>query len=300
MSKSPVVAPQIDENVAIYANNLNFVYNPKSPFEKHALKDISLTINKGEFVAIVGHTGSGKTTFVQHLNALVRHQNGDLFVAGMDLADKKLDLKKLRGSVGMVFQYPEYQLFADTVLEDVAFGPRNFGVAREDAYQLAKNALETVGLDFEQIKSKSPFDLSGGEKRRVALAGVLAMKPQILVLDEPTAGLDPQGKREILSLVKSINKQNGITVVMVSHDMNEVYENADRVIVFRDGGVVYDLPPRQLFKLEDQIVSMNLEIPQMAQFANALEKQGIVLPDDCITVDQVFEALCKLKGGSNV
>ena len=300
MSKSPVVAPQIDENVAIYANNLNFVYNPKSPFEKHALKDITLSINKGEFVAIVGHTGSGKTTFVQHLNALVRHQSGDLFVAGMDLADKKLDLKKLRGSVGMVFQYPEYQLFADTVLEDVAFGPRNFGVAREDAYKLAKNALETVGLDFEQIKSKSPFDLSGGEKRRVALAGVLAMKPQILVLDEPTAGLDPQGKREILSLVKSINKQNGITVVMVSHDMNEVYENADRVIVFRDGGVVYDLPPRQLFKLEDQIVSMNLEIPQMAQFTNALEKQGIVLPDDCITVDQIFDALCQLKGGSNV
>ena len=300
MSKSPVVAPQIDENVAIYANNLNFVYNPKSPFEKHALKDITLSINKGEFVAIVGHTGSGKTTFVQHLNALVRHQSGDLFVAGMDLADKKLDLKKLRGSVGMVFQYPEYQLFADTVLEDVAFGPRNFGVAREDAYKLAKNALETVGLDFEQIKSKSPFDLSGGEKRRVALAGVLAMKPQILVLDAPTAGLDPQGKREILSLVKSINKQKGITVVMVSHDMNEVYENADRVIVFRDGGVVYDLPPRQLFKLEDQIVSMNLEIPQMAQFTNALEKQGIVLPDDCITVDQVFDALCQLKGGSNV
>ncbi|MBQ9125658.1 MAG: energy-coupling factor transporter ATPase [Clostridia bacterium] len=300
MSKSPVVAPQIDEKVAIYANNLNFVYNPKSPFEKHALKDISLSINKGEFVAIVGHTGSGKTTFVQHLNALVRHQSGDLFVAGLNLADKKLDLKKLRGSVGMVFQYPEYQLFADTVLEDVAFGPRNFGVAREDAYKLAKNALETVGLDFEQIKSKSPFDLSGGEKRRVALAGVLAMKPQILVLDEPTAGLDPQGKREILSLVKSINKQNGITVVMVSHDMNEVYENADRVIVFRDGGVVYDLPPRQLFKLEDQIVSMNLEIPQMAQFTNALEKQGIVLPDDCITVDQVFDALCQLKGGSNV
>lgn len=300
MSKSPVVAPQIDENVAIYANNLNFVYNPKSPFEKHALKDISLSINKGEFVAIVGHTGSGKTTFVQHLNALVRHQSGDLFVAGLNLADKKLDLKKLRGSVGMVFQYPEYQLFADTVLEDVAFGPRNFGVAREDAYKLAKNAIETVGLDFEQIKSKSPFDLSGGEKRRVALAGVLAMKPQILVLDEPTAGLDPQGKREILSLVKSINKQNGITVVMVSHDMNEVYENADRVIVFRDGGVVYDLPPRQLFKLEDQIVSMNLEIPQMAQFTNALEKQGIVLPDDCITVDQIFDALCQLKGGSNV
>lgn len=300
MQKSPVVAPVVDQNVAIFAQNLNFVYNPKSPFEKHALVDINLTVQKGEFVAIVGHTGSGKTTFVQHLNALVRRQSGDLVVAGLNLADKKLDLKKLRGSVGMVFQYPEYQLFADTVLDDVAFGPKNFGVSKDQAIELAKNAIETVGLDFESIKSKSPFDLSGGEKRRVALAGVLAMKPQILVLDEPTAGLDPQGKREILALVKSINKTKGITVVMVSHDMNEVYENADRVVVFRDGSVVYDLPPRQLFKMEEEIVSMNLEIPQMAQFANALEKQGIILPDDCLTVEQVFDYLVNLKGGSNV
>lgn len=302
MQKSKVVAtaPIVDENVAIFAQNLNFVYNPKSPFEKHALVDINLTINKGEFVAIVGHTGSGKTTFVQHLNALVRRQSGDLVVAGHNLADKKLDLKKLRGSVGMVFQYPEYQLFADTVLDDVAFGPKNFGVSKEQAIELAKNAIETVGLDFDSIKSKSPFDLSGGEKRRVALAGVLAMKPQILVLDEPTAGLDPQGKREILALVKSINKTKGITVVMVSHDMNEVYENADRVVVFRNGGVCYDLAPRQLFKMEEEIVSMDLEIPQMAQFANALEAQGIVLPDDCLTVQQVFDYLVNLKGGSNV
>ena len=302
MQKSKVVAtaPIVDENVAIFAQNLNFVYNPKSPFEKHALVDINLTINKGEFVAIVGHTGSGKTTFVQHLNALVRRQSGDLVVAGHNLADKKLDLKKLRGSVGMVFQYPEYQLFADTVLDDVAFGPKNFGVSKEQAIELAKNAIETVGLDFDSIKSKSPFDLSGGEKRRVALAGVLAMKPQILVLDEPTAGLDPQGKREILALVKSINKTKGITVVMVSHDMNEVYENADRVVVFRNGGVCYDLDPRQLFKMEEEIVSMDLEIPQMAQFANALEAQGIVLPDDCLTVQQVFDYLVNLKGGSNV
>lgn len=302
MAKSKVVvaAPVVAENVAIFAQNLNFVYNPKSPFEKHALKDINLTINKGEFVAIVGHTGSGKTTFVQHLNALVRHQSGHLVVAGHNLADKKLDLKKLRGSIGMVFQYPEYQLFADTVWEDVAFGPRNFGVAKPEALELAKNAIETVGLDFEAIKSKSPFDLSGGEKRRVALAGVLAMKPQILVLDEPTAGLDPQGKSEILGLVKHINQTRGITVVMVSHDMNEVYENANRVVVFRDGGIAYDMTPRQLFKMEEEIVGMNLEIPQMAQFANALEKCGITLPEDCITVDQICAALCNIKGGNNV
>lgn len=300
MSKSKVIAPTVEENVAIYAKNLTFVYSPQSPFEQYALNDISLTVNKGEFIAIVGQTGSGKTTFVQHLNALVRHQSGELVVAGLNLADKKLDLKQLRGKVGMVFQYPEYQLFADTVLEDVTFGPKNFGVEREKAIELAKNAIQTVGLDYDAIKSKSPFDLSGGEKRRVALAGVLAMQPEILVLDEPTAGLDPRGKQEILSLVKSLNKNNGTTVIMVSHDMNEVYENADRVVVFHDGRVVYDLPPRQLFKMEKEIVDLDLDIPQMAQFANVLESQGIVLPDDCLTVQQIADELSRRKGGSNV
>ncbi len=301
MSKSQkVTATPINQDCAIFADNLNFTYNPKSPFAKQALTNINLTVNKGEFVAIVGHTGSGKTTFVQHLNGLVKYQSGTLYVAGQNLADKKLDLKKLRGNVGMVFQYPEYQLFADSVLDDVAFGPKNFGVSKEESHKLAQKALETVGLDYEKIKSKSPFDLSGGEKRRVALAGVLAMQPQILVLDEPTAGLDPRGKREILSLVKQLNREQGITVVMVSHDMNEVYENANRVIVFNNGAVQYDLPPRQLFKMEEEIVSMNLEIPQMAQFVNQLEANGILLPDDCITVDQVFEAILALKGGSNV
>lgn len=300
MSKSKVIAPVVDENVAIYAKNLTFVYGPQTPFEQRALNCVNLTVNKGEFIAIVGQTGSGKTTFVQHLNALVRHQNGELVVAGLNLADKKLDLKQLRGKVGMVFQYPEYQLFADTVLDDVTFGPKNFGIEREKAIELAQNAIQTVGLDYETIKSKSPFDLSGGEKRRVALAGVLAMQPQILVLDEPTAGLDPRGKQEILSLVKSLNKNNGTTVIMVSHDMNEVYENADRVVVFHDGRVIYDLPPRQLFKMEKEIVDLDLEIPQMAQFANVLESQGIVLPDDCLTVQQIADELCRRKGGSNV
>ncbi len=289
--------PQIEEDIAICAQNLSFVYNPKSLFSKQALKDVNLTIQKGEFVAIVGHTGSGKTTFVQHLNGLIRHQSGNLTVLGQNLADKKLDLKKLRGNVGMVFQYPEYQLFADTVLDDVCFGPKNFGVQKEQAVELAKNAIQLVGLDFEQIKSKSPFDLSGGEKRRVALAGVLAMQPQVLVLDEPTAGLDPRGKREILSLVKRLNRENGITVIMVSHDMNEVYENANRVIVFNGGCVQYDLPPRQLFKMEREIVGMNLEIPQMAQFSNQMEQNGIALPDDAITVDEVLAGVVECKGG---
>ena len=218
--------PTVPQNAAIFAQDLNFTYNPKSGFAKHALINVDLTVCQGEFVAIVGHTGSGKTTFVQHLNALIRVQSGYLNVLGQDLSAKKPDLKLLRRQVGMVFQYPEYQLFADTVLADVCFGLKNFGIDKDERENMAREALELVGLDFAKVKDKSPFDLSGGEKRRVALAGVLAMKPKILVLDEPTAGLDPRGKSEILTLVKKLNQTEGVTVLMVSHDMNEVYENA--------------------------------------------------------------------------
>lgn len=298
-AKKIVPTPSVVEpNVAIYADKLTFSYNAKAPSGKRALTDISLTINRGEFVALVGHTGSGKSTFVQHLNALIRLQQGSLNVLGHDLAQKKPNLMQLRKQVGIVFQYPEYQLFADTVLEDVCFGPKNFGVPASEREQLAQKAIELVGLDFEEVKNKSPFDLSGGEKRRVAFAGVLVSEPQILVLDEPTAGLDPQGKKEILQLVRKLNKEQGVTVIMVSHDMNEVYENADRVIVFRDGCLVYDLPPQQLFRLENEIEDMNLEVPQVAAFCNVLEQAGITLPT-CHTVEEVFAALCALKEGSN-
>lgn len=282
--------------MSIIAQNLTFTYNKKSPFEKKALDDITVTINDGEFVAIVGHTGSGKTTFAQHLNALIRLQQGNLKVLDYDLAAKKPDLKALRHDVGMVFQHPEYQLFADTVLDDVCFGPKNFGYDRETCEKLAKEALEVVGMNVEEVAKKSPFDLSGGEKRRVAFAGVLAMKPKVLVLDEPTAGLDPRGKKEILQLVHKLNKEQGTTVIMVSHDMNEVFENADRVLVFCDGKITFDLPPRELFRKEEEIRRMNLEVPQMAQFMNRLEKDGIVL-QDCRTVEEVFQAVTKLAGG---
>ena len=298
--QTAVAQVQVPENSAIFAHGLNFTYNAKSGFAKHALVDVNLTIEQGEFVAIVGHTGSGKTTFVQHLNALIRLQSGQLQVLDYNLADKKSNLKALRQEVGMVFQYPEYQLFADTVLDDVCFGLKNFGVDKEKRVEMAKEALELVGLDFTKIKDKSPFDLSGGEKRRVALAGVLAMKPKILVMDEPTAGLDPRGKHEILSLVSEINKTQGVTVIMVSHDMNEVYENAKRVVVFRDGKIVYDTTPRELFRLEEDITAMNLEVPAMAQFINELEKFGYNIPDDCKTVEQVYSAVLKLREAGNV
>ena len=302
MAKSQkVTAPTVEiPDCAIFCQDLSFEYNQKSTFAKRALNNVNLTIEKGEFVAIVGHTGSGKTTFVQHLNALIRLQSGVLSVCGHNLGDKKPDLKALRREVGMVFQYPEYQLFADTVLEDVCFGLKNFGIEQSKREELAREALELVGLNFNKIKDKSPFDLSGGEKRRVALAGVLAMKPKILVLDEPTAGLDPRGKHEILSLVSKLNSEQGVTVLMVSHDMNEVFENARRVIVFKAGEVVYDTTPRELFRHEDEIVAMNLEVPAMAQLLNVLEEHVHDLPDDCRTVEQVFNAVAALKGGSNV
>ncbi len=285
--------------MSIIAQNLTFSYNPKSPTAKNAVDDVSVTINDGEFVAIVGHTGSGKTTFLQHFNALIRVQRGKLSVCGHDLSAKKPDLKTLRKDVGMVFQYPEYQLFADTVMDDVCFGPKNFGFDKETCLQLAKDALQIVGMDVDVVANKSPFDLSGGEKRRVAFAGVLAMKPKVLVLDEPTAGLDPRGKKEILQLVNKLNREKGVTVIMVSHDMNEVFENAQRVLVFREGKIVYDLPPRQLYKMEKEIVEMNLEVPQMAQVMNVLEQHGIVLPDGCVTVDDVFAQVKQLAGGDS-
>lgn len=301
MSKSlKVTTPaQVAEGqTAIVATNLTFVYNPKSPFSKKALDGIDLTINRGEFVAIVGQTGSGKTTFVQHLNALIRVQSGELYVLEHGLHNKKLELKALRRDVGMVFQYPEYQLFADTVLDDVCFGLKNFGVSdKAEREQMAKQAIELVGLEFDKVKNKSPFDLSGGEKRRVALAGVLAMNPKVLVLDEPTAGLDPRGKKEILGIVSRLNREQGVTVIMVSHDMNEVYENANRIVVFLDGRVVYDTTPRELFRKEDEIIAMNLEIPHMAKLSNELERNGFTIADDCKTVDDVYEAILALKQG---
>lgn len=282
--------------MSIVAKELSFVYNKGAAFEKQALKKISVDIEDGEFVAIVGHTGSGKTTFVQHLNALIRVQSGQLAVNGIDLAARKVDLKKLRGEVGMVFQYPEYQLFADTVEADIAFGPKNIGVPKDEIPQRVKRALEQVGMQYDKIAHKSPFELSGGEKRRVALAGVLAMHPKVLVLDEPTAGLDPQGKKEILSLVNRLNREDGITVIMVSHDMNEVYENARRILVFKDGELIYDLPPEKLFEKEDEIESINLEVPYMAQFVNTLKKHGFNLDSGLLTPEQVCQAVVKVKG----
>ncbi len=291
--------------MSITVKDLSYVYNPKSPYETVALDGITLEIKTGEFVAVCGRTGSGKTTFVQHLNALVTPQSGELVVEGLNLTEKNKKLrremlKKLRGKVGMVFQYPEYQLFAGTVYEDVAFGPTNMGLSKEEIDDRVRTAIKAVGLDFERISHQSPFEISGGEKRRAALAGVLAMNPNILVLDEPTAGLDPLGKEEILNLVVKLNKENGLTVIMVSHDVNEVYEYTDRTIVFSQGKVLFNMATRDLFTRVD-VANYGLEEPQLAIISKILAKNGIVLKGENRNVKDMAAAILAYtkEGGNN-
>lgn len=261
----------------IEVKDLSFVYGAKTPYEKRALNNVTFSVDEGEFLAVVGATGSGKSTLIQHLNGLIRLQSGSLRVFDIDLAAKKPDLKRLRKGIGMLFQYPEYQLFADTVIDDVMFGPINFGM-KNTAYENAKNAIELVGLDFDEIQKRSPLEISGGQKRRVAIAGILACDPQILVLDEPTAGLDPAGKRDMLKLISKIAAESKKTVIMVSHNMDEIAEYARRVIVLKEGGVLYDTKPAKLF-YEHDVVSLGLDMPHTVKIVKELRIRGINLPD---------------------
>ena len=271
----------------IVAHNVKFAYNRKTKFATYALNDVSLSVLEGEFFGIIGHTGSGKSTFIQHLNALVPVEEGSLTVGDFDLSPvpgkkKKKDknykkkLKSLRRSVGMVFQYPEYQLFAETVFEDVSFAIKNFleGVTPEECEALVKEAIERVGLDYYAVKDKSPFELSGGQKRRVAIAGVLAAKPDILILDEPCAGLDPVGKTELWQLLHSLHGTVAKTVIIVSHDMNDVADNCTKVAVFFQGTVKKVATPKELFSSPKVIKESGLEVPVTAFLTQALEDEG--------------------------
>lgn len=289
--------------MSIIVKNLNYTYNPDTPYETHALREITLTIDTGKFVGICGRTGSGKTTFVHHLNGLVAVQSGELQVEGLDLTvtnkkQRRETLKNLRSQVGMIFQYPEHQLFANTVYDDVAFGPTNMGLDKEEIDRRVRDSIKAVGLDFDSVCRHSPFELSGGEKRRVAFAGVLAMRPKILVLDEPTAGLDPVGKEEILTLLRRLNRQEGMTIVMISHDMDEVYEYTDRTIIFDNGRVAHDAPTMEIFRRTD-VSKYGLQMPQMAILNNILEKNGIKLSTTPRTVEEMAQELDRYarKGG---
>ncbi len=276
----------------IEVRDLSYVYSPKSPFTKQALFGVDLNIEDGDFFGIIGSTGAGKSTLVSHFNALTRVQkhSGTVIVDGMDLSNKKLDLKKLRATVGMVFQYPEHQLFDDTVEKDVMFGPKNLGLDKDEQLSRAKEAIELVGLDYASIAERSPFELSGGQKRRVALAGVLAMRPQTLVLDEPTAGLDPKGKREIMELVKSV-KSVCPTVVMISHNMDEIASYCNKIAVLSHGRVVCVKSPRELFSSRELLEKGDVKLPLITEIASGLNELGVNIDPSILDEDELVSAI---------
>lgn len=311
-TRSTPISPKKTGEGCIYCENLSFVYNPKSPFETHALDNVQLQINAGDFFGIIGHTGSGKSTFVQHLNALLKVPSANkkykekkpkkglpippktvLSVNGFDLTDKATDFKALRSKVGMVFQYPEYQLFAETVFEDVAFGLKNFAkeLSETEIENAVREALETVGLSYEKVKNRSPFELSGGQKRRVAIAGVIVTKPQILVLDEPAAGLDPLGKEEIMALLHKIHGDWCQTVIIVSHDMDEIAENCNRAAIFSEGKIVITDTPKGLFTDVDKILSLGLDVPFTAKIAKKCRENGMNISCNYTAADFVQKTI---------
>lgn len=280
--------------MSIVVKDLNYVYSAKTPFERHALKGVNLTVNEGDFLGIIGHTGSGKSTFIMHLNGLYKLQSGEIDVFDIKLLPdkkKKQDLRKLRGIVGMVFQYPEYQLFEDTVQKDVAFGPKNMGLPEEEVKERVKKAIELVGLDYEDIKDRAPFELSGGQKRRVAIAGIIAMQPKVLILDEPTAGLDPYGKEQILNLITHLKKECSPTVIVISHDVDEITRFANRIVVFNDGKVLFDLPMPELFAHAEQLNEVGLEVPKAVRIAKELQKRGVDIGGNIVSFNDLADAL---------
>ena len=279
--------------MSIKITNLTHIYAPNSPFESKAIDNVSLEINDGEFIALIGHTGSGKSTLIQHLNGLLKANEGQILINDFDITAKDVSLVDIRKKVGLVFQYPEYQLFEETIEKDIAFGPRNLGLSEEEINQAVRYSMSLVGLDYEKSKDKSPFDLSGGQKRRIAIAGVLAMKPEILILDEPTAGLDPKGRDDILSNIKEIHEREKNTIILVSHSMDDVAKLADRLLVRTHGKVdVFDTPT-EVFKTEARRKEIGLDVPQVLQLANQLREKGFEISSEILTIDDIKNEIVK-------
>lgn len=276
--------------MSIKAVNLNFVYGGGTAFEQHALFDVDLEIQDGEFVGLIGHTGSGKSTLIQHLNGLIRASSGELYYNGENIYKDGYDMKKLRSKVGLVFQYPEHQLFEIDVLTDVCFGPKNQGFGKEEAKERARKALDLVGLDSSYYK-QSPFELSGGQKRRAAIAGVLAMEPEVLILDEPTAGLDPRGRDEILAQIERLHRERRMTIILVSHSMEDVARYADRLIVMNRGKKVFDGRPKGVFRHYKELETMGLAAPQITYLIHDLQDKGVCIDGDITTVEEARAAI---------
>ncbi|MFQ9510293.1 MAG: energy-coupling factor transporter ATPase [Lachnospiraceae bacterium] len=282
--------------MSIKLEHVNYIYEPDTAFPVHATKDVSFEIKDGEFVGLMGHTGSGKSTLIQHLNGLIHPTSGTIYYNGKNTADKDFSTKEWRSKVGLVFQYPEHQLFEVDVFSDVCFGPRNLGLSKEEVEERAKAALTMVGLD-ESYYRQSPFELSGGQKRRVAIAGVLAMNPEVLILDEPTAGLDPRGRDEILDQISRLHKERGITIILVSHSMEDIANYADRIIVMDHGSVLYDDTPKEVFKHYKELEKIGLAAPQVTYIANMLHERGFSIDTNITTVEEAKnEILNALKG----
>ena len=271
--------------------NVSFVYGEKTPFEKLALDNIDLTIKKGEFVGIIGHTGSGKSTLIQHFNGILKPTSGDVFIGDMNTKDKELAKSGLRYKIGLVFQYPEYQLFEETIEKDIAFGPKNMGLSEEEVTERVKEAMEIVGLDYEAKKDKSPFEISGGQKRRVAIAGILAMKPDILILDEPTAGLDPKGRDELFFQIKRLYEKNNITIVLISHSMEDVAKLVNRIIIMKNGHIHLDKSTKEAFSDVDDLKKVGLNVPQITELMDILRKKGHHFSKNILTVDEAFSEI---------
>ena len=282
----------------IEVRNLTHIYSPNTPFERTAVKEVNISVQAGEFIGIIGHTGSGKSTLIQHLNGLLKPDSGEVLFEGENIWKDKAFTRSIRAKVGLVFQYPEYQLFEETVYQDIAFGPKNMGLSEEEIDRRVMRAAGFVGLTERRLK-KSPFDLSGGQKRRAAIAGVIAMEPQVLILDEPTAGLDAAGRDGILQNIRAYQKAQNAAIIMVSHSMEEVAAMADRLIVMKDGTVDMIGTPQEVFSQPQRLKEMGLDVPQVTEVFLRLRDMGIDVPESVYTLSQAKEALLSLKGGSH-
>ena len=282
--------------MSIKTEHLTFEYMPGTPFSKVALNDVSFEIPDGKFVAVIGHTGSGKSTLVQHFNGLIKPTSGKVIIDGTDITAEGVSMKDIRRKVGLVFQYPEYQLFEETIEKDVSFGPKNLGLSEEEIKYRVEKAINMVGLNYEQDKDKSPFELSGGQKRRVAIAGVVAMEPKILILDEPTAGLDPHGRDEILGQIKKLHSEYGMTTILVSHSMEDVAELADLIIVMDKGRFKMMDTPRNVFVKIDELEKMGLAAPQVTYIMRELKSRGFDVREDIITVSEASSEIMRVLG----
>ena len=280
----------------IRVENLTHTYSAGTPFERSAVDGMNIEVMPGEFLGIIGHTGSGKSTLIQHLNGLLKPTSGRVLLDGVDIWENPKEIRKVRFQVGLVFQYPEYQLFEETVYKDIAFGPGNMGLGKEEIDRRVRQAAAFVGLS-EELLDKSPFELSGGQKRRVAIAGVIAMEPRVLILDEPTAGLDPAGREKILSQIRAYHEEKGTTVILVSHSMEEIAQNVDRIVVLKGGRNYMDGTPRQVFARAEELEAVGLDVPQVTRIAMELRRRGMEIDTAVYTVEELKDALLRLKGG---